>query len=77
MAGFDHEAMGRVAGFALVDVVGTLAIGGAIALAGGSRSLGSAAGVVASTFLFGWLVHASLGIKTRVPCPCVSAPRSL
>jgi hypothetical protein len=65
---FDHAALGRVGGLALVDVLGTAAIAALIAYAGGARSVGAYAGVVASTFAFGVMVHASLGISTPGVC---------
>jgi hypothetical protein len=57
---FDHDLLGRVYGYAVIDIVGTIAIGYLLA----SRLQTPMVPTIAATFLAGEVVHWAMGINT-------------
>jgi hypothetical protein len=70
MRSFDHDALGRLGPLAVIDIVGTLAVALAAALATGQPLVQSCA----AALLLGEVVHLGLGVRTPVTLALGLAP---
>ena len=57
---FDHDLLGRVAGYAVIDVLGTLASGYVLS----NRLKTPALPTIVATFAVGEVVHWAMGVNT-------------